>query len=99
MDRAGVRPTAQQRAAAIASIALVAIVVVATVAEITDDPGRVLTHLALLAILVEGLWVALTRVATARLLGTAIAVAAAIGVGVALFGAEGRLAVSLAIRV
>ena len=99
MDRAGVRPTAQQRAAAIASIALVAIVVVATVAEITDDPGRVLTHLALLAILVEGLWVALTRVATARLLGTAIAVAAAIGIGVALFGAEGRLAVSLAIRV
>ena len=99
MDNPDVRPTARQRAAAIASIALVAVVVVATLAEITDEPGRVLVHLVLLVLLVAGLWVALTRVATARVFGSAIAVAAAIGIVVALVGAEGALAASLAIRV
>ena len=98
MDGPDVRPTARQRAAAIASIALVAVVVVATVAEITDEPGRVLVHLVLLVLLVAGLWVALTRVGAARVFGGAIAVAAAIGIVVVMFGAEGALAVSLAIR-
>jgi diacylglycerol kinase family enzyme len=94
-----VRPTARQRAAAIGSIALVAVVVVATVGEIADEPGRLLIHLVLLVLLVAGLWVALTRVAAARVIGSAIAVGAGIGIVVVMFGAEGALAVSLAIRV
>ncbi len=99
MDGPDVRPTAQQRAAAIAAIALIAVVVVATVVQIADEPGRLLVHLALLALFVAGLWVALTRVGTARLVGSAIAVAAAIGTVVVMVGAEGALAASLAIRV
>ena len=99
MDGPDVRPSARRRAAAIASITLVAVVALATVGEITDEPVRVLIHLVLLALLVGGLWVALTRVATDRVIGIAIAVAAAIGIVVVLFGAEGALAASLAIRV
>jgi diacylglycerol kinase family enzyme len=93
-----VRPAARRRAAAITAIGLVAVVVVATAAEIADGPGRVLIHLVLFALLVAGLWVALTHVATARVFGIAVAVAAAIGIVVALVGAEGALAVSIAIR-
>ena len=99
MNGPDVRPPARRRAAAIASITLVAVVALATVGEITDEPVRVLIHLVLLALLVGGLWVALTRVATDRVIGIAIAVAAAIGIVVVLFGAEGALAASLAIRV
>ncbi len=93
-----VRPAARRRAAAITAIGLVAVVVVATAAEIADGPGRVLIHRVLFALLVAGLWVALTHVATARVFGIAVAVAAAIGIVVALVGAEGALAVSIAIR-
>ena len=78
---------------------MVAVVVVATVGEIADEPGRLLIHLVLLVLLVAGLWVALTRVAAARVIGSAIAVGAGIGIVVVMFGAEGALAVSLAIRV
>jgi len=99
MESTGVRPSAGQRAAAIAAIVLVVAVVVATLAEVAKEPGRVLLHLVLLALLVAGLWIALTHVSTGRVFGIAVAVAAAIGIVVALVGAEGALAVSLAIRV
>ena len=99
MDGGGVRPTAGRRAAAIAAIAAIAAVVVATLVQVLSEPGRVVVHLVLLALLVAGLWTALTRVSTARVFGIAVAVAAAIGIVVALVGAEGALAASLAIRV
>ncbi len=66
--------------------------------RLVDEPGRALIQLVLLALLVAGLWVALTRVATGRVLGIAIAAATAIAIVVVLVGAEDSLAASLAIR-
>jgi diacylglycerol kinase family enzyme len=99
MASTDVRPSAGRRAAAIAAIVLVASVVVATLVEVVAGPGRVLVHLALLALLLAGLWIALTRVSTGRVLGIAIAVAATIGIVVTLVGEGGALAASLTIRV
>ena len=98
MVSTGIRPTAGRRLAAIAAIALFATVVIVTLAEVAAAPGRVLFQLSLLALLVAGVWIALTHVSKGRLVGIAIAIAAAIGIVVALVGEEGALAVSLAIR-
>ncbi len=87
------------RVAAIASIVLVALVVVATLTRGLDEPLRVIAHLVLLMVLLESLWVALTRASTRRFIALLVAAAALIGLAVLIATAEGWLVVSMLVRI
>lgn len=92
-------PSANRRIAAIAAIVLVAVVAVATVVRAVSDAGRVLVELALLVVVLAGLWTAATRAGVARIVGAVVALMAVIAIGVTLVIDEELTGLSLALRI
>jgi uncharacterized membrane protein YccC len=81
------RPRILQRIAAVAVIALLAFVLVTSVLSVVDDAPLFVFSLPLLLVTVFAAWYALTRTGGRRLIGTAVCVAAVLGIfGLAIFG-------------
>jgi diacylglycerol kinase family enzyme len=83
------RPGILKRIAAVGVIALLAAVVVTSVLSVVEDARPLAVSVPLLLVTVLAAWYALTRTGGRRLIGTAVCVAAVLGiVGVAIFEAS-----------
>jgi len=89
------RPRIPQRIAAVVVIALLSFVLVTSVLSVVDDARVLVFSLPLLLVTVFAAWYALTRTGGRRLIGTAVCVAAVLGiVGLAIFeDSDARLGV------
>jgi diacylglycerol kinase family enzyme len=91
-------PTLAHRLAAIGSLVLVGAAIVVTLVRALHTPVAAFVDLVLLVFAVSGAWVALTRVGATRIVGAVAAVTAATAVVLRLVGAEGRVVVSIVVR-
>ena len=99
MNETADRPAPMRRLAAIAALLLVAGVIIATVVIVLKDPLIVVAQVLLLAILATGAWVAVTRTAVMRWVAAIIAIAAVVGILALELSKEGRVGVSLIVRI
>ena len=99
MNATADRPVPMRRLAAIAALLLVAGVIIATVFIVLNDPLVLVGQVLLLAIVVTAAWVAVTRTAALRWVAAIIAIAAVVGILALELSKEGRVGVSLIVRV